>query len=117
MPPVSASALPLPLPTGNSPKVVQVRVAVLLVAAAAQLAPVATERRRCLWPLSTAAMIVSPIVLKYLDPSTVEAGAFLGGTNYDVAKVVSAGISASNESGEAAKSVNLRRNLDRTGLP
>ena len=59
--------------------------------------------------LSTAAMIVYPILVQNLELSTVEAGVFLGGTIHDVAKVVGAGFSVSNETGEIATLVKLLR--------
>lgn len=66
---------------------------------------------------STVAMIVHPIALTCQDPSTVDAGAFLDGTICDAAKVVGAGISASDEAGEFATPVRLRESLDRTRRP
>ena len=66
---------------------------------------------------STVAMIVHPIALTCQEPSTVDAGAFLDGTICDAAKVVGAGISASNEAGEFATPVRLRECLDRTRRP
>ena len=59
--------------------------------------------------LSTVAMIVYPIVVTNLDLSMVRAGVFLGGTIHDVAQVVGAGFSVSDETGEIATLVKLLR--------
>jgi uncharacterized integral membrane protein (TIGR00698 family) len=59
--------------------------------------------------LSTLAMIVYPILVTRLDLSMVEAGVFLGGTINDVAQVVGAGFSVSEETGEIATMVKLLR--------
>ena len=59
--------------------------------------------------LSTLAMILYPVVVGalHLDPRT--AGVFLGGTIHDVAQVVGAGYSVSNETGDTATIVKLLR--------
>lgn len=59
--------------------------------------------------LSTLAMIVYPIVVNSLDLSMVEAGVFLGGTIHDVAQVIGAGFSVSDETGKIATLVKLLR--------
>jgi len=59
--------------------------------------------------LSTLAMIVYPIVVTALEYSPLEAGVFLGGTIHDVAQVVGAGFSVSDETGETATLVKLIR--------
>lgn len=52
--------------------------------------------------LSTAAMIVYPLVVALLDLDTREAGLFLGGSIHDVAQVVGAGFMISPEVGDSA---------------
>lgn len=59
--------------------------------------------------LSTIAMIVYPIITGYLDMSDQEIGVFLGGTIHDVAQVVGAGFSVSEETGDTATTVKLIR--------
>jgi len=59
--------------------------------------------------LSTLAMIAYPIVTRALDMENIATGVFLGGTIHDVAQVVGAGFSISNETGEAATLVKLIR--------
>ena len=52
--------------------------------------------------LSTLAMIVYPIVVRWLELDAAQAGIFLGGTIHDVAQVVGAGYGMSQETGDAA---------------
>ncbi|MEM8789069.1 MAG: putative sulfate exporter family transporter [Pseudomonadota bacterium] len=59
--------------------------------------------------LSTVAMIVYPIATNLLDLSPVVAGVFLGATIHDVAQVVGAGFSVSQETGEVSTVVKLIR--------
>jgi uncharacterized integral membrane protein (TIGR00698 family) len=59
--------------------------------------------------LSTIAMIAYPIVSQTLGLNDLETGVFLGGTIHDVAQVVGAGFSVSNETGETATTVKLIR--------
>lgn len=59
--------------------------------------------------LSTIAMIVYPIIVEYLGFNAKQSGVFLGGTIHDVAQVVGAGFSVSNETGEMATLVKLIR--------
>ncbi|WP_424929121.1 YeiH family protein [Amaricoccus tamworthensis] len=59
--------------------------------------------------LSTLAMIVYPIITDVLQLSHLETGIFLGGTIHDVAQVVGAGFSVSEETGETATLVKLIR--------
>ena len=59
--------------------------------------------------LSTLAMIVYPMIAKWLDLSPIEAGVFLGATIHDVAQVVGAGYSMSTETGDTATVVKLMR--------
>ena len=59
--------------------------------------------------LSTLAMIAYPVVVRSLGLDDVQAGMFLGGTIHDVAQVVGAGYSVSNETGDAATLVKLMR--------
>jgi len=59
--------------------------------------------------LSTLAMIVYPILAATLNFDDVTSGAFLGGTIHDVAQVVGAGFSVSDEVGEVATLVKLIR--------
>ena len=59
--------------------------------------------------LSTIAMIAYPIITQALDLDDLATGVFLGGTIHDVAQVVGAGFSVSNETGETATLVNLIR--------
>ncbi|WP_136442039.1 YeiH family protein [Pacificoceanicola onchidii] len=59
--------------------------------------------------LSTVAMILYPILVGALNLDTAQAGVFLGGTIHDVAQVVGAGFSVSQETGETATLVKLIR--------
>jgi len=59
--------------------------------------------------LSTLAMILYPVVVGALDLDHRTAGVFLGGTIHDVAQVVGAGYSVSNETGDTATIVKLLR--------
>ena len=59
--------------------------------------------------LSTLAMIAYPIITQYLELDHLATGVFLGGTIHDVAQVVGAGFSVSNETGETATLVKLIR--------
>lgn len=58
---------------------------------------------------STLAMIGYPILVKYMDFDSIKAGIFLGGTIHDVAQVVGAGYSVSQESGDLATLTKLVR--------
>ena len=59
--------------------------------------------------LSTAAMIIYPMFVRAAGLDPVQAGVFLGGTIHDVAQVVGAGYSLSNETGDTATVVKLIR--------
>ncbi|MEM9814024.1 MAG: putative sulfate exporter family transporter [Pseudomonadota bacterium] len=59
--------------------------------------------------LSTVAMIAYPILAEGLGLSPVETGVFLGATIHDVAQVVGAGFSVSDETGEISAVVKLIR--------
>ncbi|MGB0866504.1 MAG: YeiH family protein [Granulosicoccaceae bacterium] len=59
--------------------------------------------------LSTVAMVVYPIIAQALDLGAVANGVFLGGTIHDVAQVVGAGFSVSQETGDTATLVKLIR--------
>jgi len=59
--------------------------------------------------LSTLAMILYPILVGALGFEHRDAGIFLGGTIHDVAQVVGAGYSVSQETGDAATIVKLLR--------
>lgn len=59
--------------------------------------------------LSTAAMIVYPVIVRALGLDPVDAGVFIGGTIHDVAQVVGAGYSLSHEIGDTATVVKLIR--------
>lgn len=59
--------------------------------------------------LSTAAMIVYPVIVRALGLDPVDAGVFIGGTIHDVAQVVGAGYSLSHEVGDTATVVKLIR--------
>lgn len=59
--------------------------------------------------LSTLAMIAYPIVSTAFELDDMAAGIFIGGTIHDVAQVVGAGFSVSNEAGETATLVKLIR--------
>ncbi|WP_417598214.1 YeiH family protein [Pararhodobacter oceanensis] len=59
--------------------------------------------------LSTLAMIFYPILTGWLELGDAAAGVFIGGTIHDVAQVVGAGFSISDEAGEVATIVKLIR--------
>lgn len=59
--------------------------------------------------LSTAAMIVYPLLVKFLHLDPTAAGIFFGGTIHDVAQVVAAGYLVSNHAGDVATLVKLTR--------
>lgn len=59
--------------------------------------------------LSTIAMVIYPILSSWLLFDDRQAGVFIGGTIHDVAQVVGAGFSISNETGETATLVKLIR--------
>ena len=59
--------------------------------------------------LSTIAMVVYPILVTHLQLSTLDSGILLGGTIHDVAQVVGAGYSVSEETGDIATLVKLMR--------
>lgn len=59
--------------------------------------------------LSTAAMIIYPVIARALGLDPVDAGVFIGGTIHDVAQVVGAGYSLSHEVGDTATVVKLIR--------
>lgn len=59
--------------------------------------------------MSTIAMILYPIIAKYLDLDALNTGVFLGGTIHDVAQVVGAGYSVSPETGDIATLTKLVR--------
>jgi uncharacterized integral membrane protein (TIGR00698 family) len=59
--------------------------------------------------LSTLAMILYPPLTQALGLSSLDAGAFIGGTIHDVAQVVGAGYSLSHDAGDAATLVKLLR--------
>jgi len=59
--------------------------------------------------LSTAAMVLYPMIVSALGFSGEHAGIFLGGTIHDVAQVVGAGYSLSVETGDVATLVKLMR--------
>ena len=59
--------------------------------------------------ISTIAMILYPIVVQGLDLDHRETGVFLGATIHDVAQVVGAGFSVSEETGDTATLVKLIR--------
>jgi uncharacterized integral membrane protein (TIGR00698 family) len=59
--------------------------------------------------LSTAAMIVYPMIAHALGFDMRQAGVFLGGTIHDVAQVVGAGYGMSHETGDVATFVKLMR--------
>ncbi|MVV48004.1 putative sulfate exporter family transporter [Pseudomonas sp. PB120] len=59
--------------------------------------------------LSTTAMILYPMIAKWLSLSPQVAGIFLGATIHDVAQVVGAGYSMSTETGDTATVVKLMR--------
>ena len=59
--------------------------------------------------LSSAAMVVYPMIVRKFGLSASEAGIFLGGTIHDVAQVVGAGYSMDTETGDTATVVKLLR--------
>ena len=59
--------------------------------------------------LSTIAMILYPVLFKALGLTDVQSGRLIGSTIHDVAQVVGAGFSISNEAGEVATLVKLIR--------
>ena len=59
--------------------------------------------------LSTLAMIVYPMIVQTLGLNPMQAGMFLGGTIHDVAQVVGAGYSMSQQTGDTATVVKLMR--------
>ena len=59
--------------------------------------------------LSTIAMIAYPILVKALGMDDISAGVFLGGTIHDVAQVVGAGFTISEQAGDTATLVKLFR--------
>jgi len=59
--------------------------------------------------LSTVAMVLYPIIARWLDLNEMQAGIFLGGTIHDVAQVVGAGYSMSTATGDTATVVKLMR--------
>lgn len=59
--------------------------------------------------LSTLAMIAYPILVNHLQLNSTEAGIFLGGTIHDVAQVVGAGYSVSQETGDLSTLTKLVR--------
>ena len=59
--------------------------------------------------LSTLAMILYPILSSWLNMNDMNAGIFLGATIHDVAQVVGAGFSISNEAGETSTLIKLFR--------
>ena len=59
--------------------------------------------------LSTVAMIAYPIAVETLELGEVAAGVFLGGTIHDVAQVVGAGYSMSDQVGDTATMIKLFR--------
>ncbi len=59
--------------------------------------------------LSTIAMIAYPILVRALGMNDVAGGVFLGGTIHDVAQVVGAGFSVSEQTGDTATLVKLFR--------
>ncbi len=59
--------------------------------------------------LSTIAMVAYPILVNYMGMNELAGGLFLGGTIHDVAQVVGAGFSISEETGDTATLVKLFR--------
>jgi uncharacterized integral membrane protein (TIGR00698 family) len=59
--------------------------------------------------LSTVAMVLYPMVVRWLGLDPLHAGFFLGGTIHDVAQVVGAGYSMGPQTGDAATVVKLMR--------
>ena len=63
----------------------------------------------CVTVLSTAAMVIYPMLAQLFHFDARDSGVFLGGTIHDVAQVVGAGFSVSPETGETATLVKLIR--------
>jgi len=63
----------------------------------------------CITLLSTASMILYPLLARVLHLSPAQAGIFLGGSIHDVAQVVGAGFTLGTETGELATVVKLFR--------
>jgi uncharacterized integral membrane protein (TIGR00698 family) len=59
--------------------------------------------------LSTVAMVLYPLAVRWLGLDPLYAGLFLGGTIHDVAQVVGAGYSMGPETGDAATVIKLMR--------
>jgi uncharacterized integral membrane protein (TIGR00698 family) len=59
--------------------------------------------------LSTVAMVLYPIVVNYFGLDYAAAGVFLGGTIHDVAQVIGAGYSVSDQTGDTATFIKLLR--------
>ncbi len=59
--------------------------------------------------LSTIAMVVYPLIVTYFNLNDVDSGLFLGGTIHDVAQVVGAGYSISEQTGDLSTLVKLVR--------
>ena len=59
--------------------------------------------------LSTIAMVIYPIIVKYFNFNDIQAGVFLGGSIHDVAQVVGAGLTISDEVGNIATISKLLR--------
>lgn len=59
--------------------------------------------------LSTIAMVVYPIIVTYLNLNEIDSGFFLGGTIHDVAQVVGAGYSITEDTGDMSTLVKLVR--------
>lgn len=59
--------------------------------------------------ISTIAMVVYPMIAKAIQLDSIEAGFFMGGTIHDVAQVIGAGYSVSQESGDVATYTKLLR--------
>ena len=59
--------------------------------------------------LSTIAMITYPVLVNFLDLNAIQSGVFIGGTIHDVAQVVGAGFSISEQTGDTATLVKLMR--------
>lgn len=59
--------------------------------------------------LSTLAMVLYPMIARWLNLDATQAGIFLGGTIHDVAQVVGAGYSMSKETGDTSTVVKLMR--------
>ncbi len=59
--------------------------------------------------LSTLAMVLYPLLLRFLDFSSIKSGIFLGATIHDVAQVVAAGMILGQSAGDTATVVKLFR--------